>query len=72
MVDVYNEINDYNPKSKWKILIMLDDMINDINANEKFQVIIKDLFFRCRKSIIFIAKCYFSVPKQVRLNYTHY
>ena len=59
MVDVYNDINDYNPKSKRKILIMLDEMINDINANEKFQVIIKDLFFRCRKSIIFIANVIF-------------
>ena len=35
----------------------------------------KDLFFRCRKlhiSLVFITLCYFSVPKEVRLDPTHY
>ena len=43
--------------------------------NKKFQAIIKDLFIRCRKlniSLIFITQSYFSVPKDVRLNSTHY
>ena len=44
-------------------------------TNKKFQAIIKELFIRCRKlniSLIFITQSYFSVPKDVRLNSTHY
>ena len=40
-----------------------------------FQAIIKELFIRCRKlniSLVFITQSYFSVPKEVRLNSTHY
>ena len=50
-------------------------MIADIMANKKFQAIIKELFIRCRKlniSLVFIRQPYFSVPKDVRLNSTHY
>ena len=58
-----------------KVLIVFDDMIADIMANKKFQAIIKQLFIRCRKlniSLIFITQSYFSVPKDARLNATHY
>ena len=34
-------IDNYNPKRKKNILIVLDDMIADIMANKKFQSIIK-------------------------------
>ena len=50
-------------------------MILDIMTNKKFQTIIKELFIRCRKlniSFVFITQSYFSVPKNVRLNSTHY
>ena len=75
MDDVYENINDYNPSRKRKILIVFDDMIADIMANKEFKSIIKELFIRCRKlniSLVFITKSYFSVPKDVRLNSTHY
>ena len=36
MDDVYNNIDDYNPKRKRKIIIVFDDMIADINTNKKF------------------------------------
>ena len=42
---------------------------------KRFQVIIKELLIRCRKlsiSLVFITQSYFSVPKDVRLNSTHY
>ena len=74
MDDVYNNVDDYNPKRKRKILIMFDDLIADIMTNKGFQAIIKELFTRCRKlniSLVFITQSYFSVPK-VRLNSTHY
>ena len=44
-------------------------------TNKKFQSIIKELFIRCTKlniSLVFITQSYFSVPKDVRLNSTHY
>ena len=50
-------------------------MIADIMTNNKFLAIIKELFIRCRKfniSLVFITQSYFSVPKEVRLNSTHY
>ena len=75
MDDVYKNIDDYNPTRRKKILIVFDDMIADIMTNKKFQAIIKELFIRCRKiniSLVFITQSYFSVPKYVRLNSTHY
>ena len=44
-------------------------------TNKRFQAIIKELFIRSRKlniSLVFITQSYFSVPKEVRLNSTHY
>ena len=75
MDDVYNNIDDYNPKRKRKILVVFDDMIAYIMTNKRFQAIIKELFIRCRKlniSLVFITQSYFSVPREVRLNSTHY
>ena len=42
MDDVYNNIDDYNPKRKTKILIVFDDMIADIMTNKRFQAILKN------------------------------
>ena len=39
--DVYENIDDYNPNRKRKILIVFDDMIADFMSNKKFQAIIK-------------------------------
>ena len=70
---VYENINEYNPNRKRKILIVFDDMIADITSNKKLQAIIEELFIRCRKlKIVFITQSYFSVPKDVRLNLTHF
>ena len=43
--------------------------------NSKFQAVVKELFIRCRKLnilFVFVSQSYFSVPKDVRLNSTHY
>ena len=72
MNDVYENIDNYNPKRK---ILIVFDMIADIMTNKKFQSIIKELFIRCRKlniSLVFITQSYFSAPKNVRLNSTHY
>ena len=57
------------------IQIVFDDLIADIMSNKKFQAIVKELFIRCKKlniSLVFITQSYFSIPKDVRLNSTHY
>ena len=77
MDDVCENINDNNSSRKRKLLILFDDMIADIMTDKKFQAIIKELFIRCRKlniSLVFITfyHSYFTVPKDVRLNSTHY
>ena len=59
MNDVYNNINDYNPNRKRKILIVFDNMIADIIINKKFQAIIKELFIRYRElyiTLVFIKQ----------------
>ena len=75
MQDVYKNIEDYNPIKKRKILIVFDDMIADMINNNKLNAIVTELFIRGRKlniSIVFITQSYFKVPKDVRLNSTHF
>ena len=60
MDDIYKNIEDYNPKKKRKILIVLDDMIVDMLSNRKLNRITKvtELFTRGTKlntSVIFIT-----------------
>ena len=75
MEDVYEDIDEYNPTRKSKVVIVFDDMIADIMSNKKFQAAVKELFIRCRKfniSLVYIPSSYFSVPKEIRLISTHY
>ena len=75
MDDVYENIDDYNTIRKRKELIVFDGMIAGIMTNKKFQAIIKEVFIRCRNlniSLVFITQSYFSVPRDIRLNATHY
>ena len=75
MQDVYKNTEDYNPIKKRKILIVFDDMIADMINNDKLNPIVTELFVRGRKlniSIVFITQSYFKVPKNVRLNSTHF
>ena len=73
--DVYKNIDEYNIDKEHKILIVFDDMIADMINNTKLNSIVTELFIRCRKlntSIVFITQSYFKVPKEVRLNTTHF
>ena len=75
MHDVYKNINYYNPDKENKILIVFDDMIADMIHNKKLNSIVTELFIRGRKlniSLVFITQSYFKVPKDVRLNSTHF
>ena len=75
MHNVYENINNYNPDKENKILIVFDDMIADMINNKKLNSIVTELFIRGRKlnvSIVFSTQSYFKVPKEVRLNTTHF
>ena len=75
MCDVYKNIDEYNIDQKRKILIVFDDMIADIIKNKKLNSIVTELFIRGRKlniSLVFITQSYFKVPKDVRLNTSHF
>ena len=75
MNNVYRNIDYYNPDKENKILIVFDGMIADMIQNKKLNSIVTELFIRGRKlniSLVFITQSYFKVPKDVRLNTTHF
>ena len=75
MQDVYKNIDQYNTNKERKILIVFDDMIADMFNNKKLNSIVTELFIRNRKlsiSLVFTTQSYFKVPKDVRLNSTHF
>ena len=75
MQDAYKNIEDYNPRKKRKVLIVFDDTIADMINNKRLNLIVTELFIRVRKlniSIVFVTQSYFKVPKEVRLNSTHF
>ena len=49
MDDVYQNIKQYNPNKKRKLLIVFHDMIADILSNKKLIPIVTELFLRGRK-----------------------
>ena len=75
MHDVYKNIDDYNPDKENKILIVFDDMIADMIHNKKLNSIVTELFIRGGKlniSLVFVTQSNFKVPKDVRLNTSHF
>ena len=72
MDDIYENINDYNPNRRRKILSVFDDMIADIKTNKKFQSIITELFIRGRQpniSLVFITVLFFcSKRSKIKFN----
>ena len=75
MQNVYQNIDEYNPGKKRKVIIVFDDMIADIVNNKKLISIVTELFIRGRKlnvSLVFITQSYFRVPRDVRLNSTQF
>ena len=44
MDDIYENIEEYNPNKKHKILVAFDDMIADMLSNEKPNPIVTEIF----------------------------
>ena len=63
--DVYENLKDYDPLKKRKVLIVFDDMIADVEDNKKSRPIVIELFLRgtnLNMSLVFISQSYFKVP----------
>ena len=75
MDDIYKNIEEYNSNKKSKISVVFDDMIADMLSNKKFNPTVTELFIKGRKlniSLVFVTQSYFAVPRNIRLNSTHY
>ena len=58
--DVYENLKDYDPTNKMRVLMVFDDMIADMECNKSLSPIVTDLFLKGRKlniSLVFISKC---------------
>ena len=67
MVDIYKNIEEYNPNKKQKVLIVFDDMIADMLSNKKRNPMVTELLIRGRKlniSLIFMTQSYFALSKK--------
>ena len=69
MHDVYKSIDECNIDKERKILIVFDDMFADMINNKKL-ISIRDR--KLNISPVFITQSYFKVPKDVRMNTTHF
>ena len=47
--DVYENLEDYNPAKKTRLLIVFDDMIADMEFNKKLSPVFTELFLRGKK-----------------------
>ena len=73
--DVYENLENYNPTKKRRVLLVFDYMIADMESNKKSSPKGTELFLRGRKhniSLVFKSESYFKVPETIRLNSTHY
>ena len=71
----YKNIDEYNPNKNPKIFIVFNDIIADMLLNKKLKPIVTELFITERKpniSFVFITQTCFALPKNARLNLTHY
>ena len=67
--DVYENLENYNPSKKRKVLMVFDDMIADMEANKKLSNVVTELLLRERKlniSFVFMSQSYFKVSKAIK------
>ena len=72
---IYENLEDYNATKKRKVLIVVDDVIADMEANKMLSHIVTELFFREKKlniSFVFISQSNFKVYKATKLSVTHF
>ena len=64
--DIFENIEEYNPNKKQKLLTAFDGMIADILSNTKRNSIVTESFIidgKLNTLLVFITQLYFTVPK---------
>ena len=65
--DVYENLKEYNPTKKRKVLLVFDDMIADMDIYKRLSYIATELFLNWGRNLN-ISKLYFKKPKTIRVN----
>ena len=68
--DIYENIEEYSPKKKRKVLIVFDDIIPDMLSIKKIHQIVTELFIRGRK--LNICTILLDCTKKYYFNSTQY
>ena len=68
--DIYENIKEYSPKKKRKVLIVFDDIIPDMLSIKKLHQIVTELFIRGRK--LNICTILLDCTKKYYFNSTQY
>ena len=55
MDDIYNNIEEYNPNKKQKILSNFDNIIADVLNNKNNNLVVTEAFFTCKKLNIYLV-----------------
>ena len=66
MDDIYENIEEYNPNKKCKILVIFDYIFAETKLSKKHNPVVAELFIRGRElniSLVFVTQSYFSVLK---------
>ena len=53
LIDVYENLEGYNPTKKRRVLIVFDNMTADMESNKKLSSIVNELFFKREKTQYF-------------------
>ena len=59
--DVCENLEDYNPAKKRRVLLVFDDMLADTESNKKIKSLVTELFLRGKEvnvSFVFISQPY--------------
>ena len=69
--DVYENLEDYNPTKKMRVLIAFDDMTADMESNRILNPVVTELLLKGRKlniSLVLYHNLISKLPKTIRLN----
>ena len=65
--DVYENLEDYNPTKKRRVLIVFGDMMTVMESNQKLSLIVTELFLRGRKLKIWLVFIAHRISKCLKL-----
>ena len=75
MDDIYENIQECNPLTEPKLLIIFDYIVADMLSSKKLNPIVPELIIRGIKlniSLVFFPQSCFLLPKNIRLNSTNF